>query len=108
MGGNCLPLNRVPEGTIVCNIEAKVGDRGAFARGSGCFAVVVSHDDDKGTTRLRLPSGGKKTVPSGVRAQIGIVAGGGRTDKPLLKAGRATTSTASSATAGPRFVVLLR
>mmetsp|Transcript_11946 Transcript_11946/g.18032 ORF Transcript_11946/g.18032 Transcript_11946/m.18032 type:complete len:183 (+) Transcript_11946:502-1050(+) len=87
--GNCLPLNRVPEGTIVCNIEAKVGDRGAFARGSGCFAVVVSHDDDKGTTRLRLPSGGKKTVPSGVRAQIGIVAGGGRTDKPLLKAGRA-------------------
>lgn len=87
--GNVLPLNMVPEGTICCNIEAKVGDRGAFARGSGCFAVVVSHDEDAGTTRLRLPSGGKKTVPSGVRAQIGVVAGGGRTDKPLLKAGRA-------------------
>jgi large subunit ribosomal protein L8e len=87
--GNVLPLSSVPEGTIVCNIEAKVGDRGAFARGSGCFAVVVSHDEDKGTTRLRLPSGGKKTVPSGVRAQIGVVAGGGRTDKPLLKAGNA-------------------
>merc|ERR1712087_478656 len=42
-----------------------------------------------GTTRLRLPSGGKKTVSSKVRAQIGVVAGGGRTDKPLLKAGRA-------------------
>ena len=53
------------------------------------LAVVVSHDDDKGTTRLRLPSGGKKTVKSNVRAQIGVVAGGGRTDKPLLKAGRA-------------------
>merc|ERR1712232_1536307 len=87
--GNCLPLNQVPEGTIVCNIEARQGDRGAFARGSGCFAVVITHDEDKGTTRLRLPSGGKKTVPNTARAQIGIVAGGGRTDKPLLKAGRA-------------------
>merc|ERR1712194_921577 len=89
--GNVLPLNKVPEGTIVCNVEARVGDRGAFARGSGCFAVVITHDEDKGTTRLRLPSGGKKTVPSDVRAQIGVVAGGGRTDKPLLKAGRAST-----------------
>jgi large subunit ribosomal protein L8e len=87
--GNVLPLSVVPEGTIVCNVEAKLGDRGAFARGSGTFAVVVTHDEDKGTTRLRLPSGGKKTVPSTVRAQIGIVAGGGRTDKPLLKAGAA-------------------
>jgi large subunit ribosomal protein L8e len=41
--------------TIVCNIEAKVGDRGAFARGSGTFAVVVTNDEDKGTTRLCLP-----------------------------------------------------
>ena len=87
--GNVLPLTQVPEGTIVCNVEAKSGDRGAFARGSGAFAVVVTHDEDKGTTKLRLPSGGKKTVPSCVRAQIGIVAGGGRTDKPMLKAGRA-------------------
>lgn len=87
--GNVLPLKVVPEGTIVCNVEAKVGDRGSFARGSGCFAVVISHDDEKGTTRLRLPSGGKKTVPSLARAQIGVVAGGGRTDKPLLKAGTA-------------------
>merc|ERR1712137_357490 len=56
---------------------------------SGTYAIVVTHDEDKGTTRLRLPSGGKKTVASDVRAQIGIVAGGGRTDKPLLKAGAA-------------------
>jgi large subunit ribosomal protein L8e len=55
----------------------------------GTFAIVVTHDEDKGTTRLRLPSGGKKTIPSSVRAQTGIVAGGGRTDKPLLKAGTA-------------------
>eukprot|EP00526_Cylindrotheca_closterium_P015502 CAMPEP_0113609406 /NCGR_PEP_ID=MMETSP0017_2-20120614/4471_1 /TAXON_ID=2856 /ORGANISM="Cylindrotheca closterium" /LENGTH=257 /DNA_ID=CAMNT_0000518215 /DNA_START=46 /DNA_END=819 /DNA_ORIENTATION=- /assembly_acc=CAM_ASM_000147 len=87
--GNVLPLNMVPEGTIVCNIETARGDRGAFARCSGTFAIVVSHDEDKGSSRIRLPSGGKKTVPSNVRAQIGIVAGGGRTDKPMLKAGRA-------------------
>merc|ERR1711923_676145 len=76
-------------GTIICNIESKVGDRGSYARGSGCYATVITHDEDKGTSRLRLPSGGKKTVSSNVRAQIGIVAGGGRTDKPLLKAGNA-------------------
>merc|ERR1712176_204869 len=87
--GNVLPLTSVPEGTIVCNVEAKRGGRGAFARCSGAYAIVVTHDEEKGTTKLRLPSGGKKTVPSNVRAQIGIVAGGGRTDKPLLKAGRA-------------------
>jgi len=87
--GNVLPLTEVPEGTIVCNIESKQGDRGAYARGSGCFAIVKSHDEDKGTTRIELPSGGKKSVPSSARAQIGVVAGGGRTDKPLLKAGAA-------------------
>lgn len=100
--GNILPLASVPEGTIVCNVEAKVGDRGAFARGSGCFAVVVSHDEDKGTTRLRLPSGGKKTVSSNVRAQIGVVAGGGRTDKPLLKAGNAYHKYAVKRNSWPR------
>jgi large subunit ribosomal protein L8e len=87
--GNVLPVSAVPEGTIICNIESKVGDRGCMARASGTYAIVVAHDEDKGTTRLRLPSGGKKTVPSAARAQIGIVAGGGRTDKPLLKAGAA-------------------
>jgi len=87
--GNILPLRSVPEGTVVCNVESKPGDRGSMARASGNFVVVISHDEDKGTTRLRLPSGGKKTVSWNVRAQIGIVAGGGRTDKPLLKAGNA-------------------
>jgi large subunit ribosomal protein L8e len=87
--GNVLPLSQVPEGTICCNIETREGDRGKFARASGDYAVVIIHDEAKGTTRLRLPSGGKKTVPSSSRCQIGVVAGGGRTDKPLLKAGNA-------------------
>ncbi|KAK4762086.1 hypothetical protein SAY87_029970 [Trapa incisa] len=38
---------------------------------------------------IKLPSGSKKIVPSGCRAMIGQVAGGGRTEKPLLKAGNA-------------------
>ena len=87
--GNVLPLRQVPEGTICCNLESARGDRGKFAKCSGDYAVVISHDEDKGLTRVRLPSGGKKSIPSDGRCQIGIVAGGGRTDKPLLQAGRA-------------------
>jgi len=87
--GNILPLTEVPEGTVVCNIEHRVGDRGTYARASGDYAIVVTHDEDKGTTKVRLPSGAKKSVSSKCRAMIGIVAGGGRTDKPMLKAGRA-------------------
>lgn len=87
--GNVLPLGSMPEGTIVCNLEEKVGDRGAIARTSGNFAVVIGHNPDENRTRVKLPSGAKKVVPSNARATVGIVAGGGRIDKPLLKAGRA-------------------
>lgn len=52
-------------------------------------ATIVSHNPDEGVTRIKLPSGTKKQVPSGARAMVGVVAGGGRMDKPLLKAGRA-------------------
>ena len=38
---------------------------------------------------MKLPSGNKKVIPAANRAMIGIVAGGGRIDKPMLKAGRA-------------------
>jgi ribosomal protein L2 len=41
------------------------------------------------TCRVKLPSGAKKVIPSANRAMVGIVAGGGRIDKPMLKAGRA-------------------
>jgi len=87
--GNVLPLYAMPEGTVICNVEAYVGDRGKIAKCSGDYAVIVTHDEDKGTTRIRLPSGSKKTVSNQCRAAVGIVAGGGRTDKPMLKAGRA-------------------
>ncbi len=87
--GNVLPISALPEGTIICNVEEKLGDRGALARTSGNYATVIGHDADGLTSRIRLPSGAKKVVPSSARATVGIVAGGGRIDKPLLKAGRA-------------------
>jgi large subunit ribosomal protein L8e len=87
--GNVLPVGQCPEGTIVCNVEEKLGDRGALARTSGNYATVIGHSPDDNKTRIRLPSGAKKTVSGSARATIGIVAGGGRIDKPLLKAGRA-------------------
>ena len=77
------------QGTLVCSVEEKTGDRGRLARASGDFCAVISHNTDTQKTRIRLPSGLKKIVSSKNRAMIGIVAGGGRTEKPLLKAGRA-------------------
>lgn len=79
----------MPEGTIVCNVEEKSGDRGKLARTSGNYATVVSHNPETKRTRVKLPSGVKKVYPSANRAMVGIVAGGGRIDKPMLKAGRA-------------------
>ncbi|KAK3940493.1 Ribokinase-like protein [Diplogelasinospora grovesii] len=87
--GNILPLASVPEGTVVSNVEEKVGDRGTLGRTSGNYVTVVGHNPDEGKTRIKLPSGAKKVVSSNARGMIGIVAGGGRTDKPLLKASRA-------------------
>jgi large subunit ribosomal protein L8e len=82
--GNILPLGSVPEGTVVTNVEEKVGDRGTLGRTSGNYVTVIGHNPDEGKTRVKLPSGAKKVVKSGSRGMIGIVAGGGRTDKPLL------------------------
>jgi large subunit ribosomal protein L8e len=86
--GNVLPLSEMPEGTIVCNIEEQVGDRGKLARTSGNYATIISHNPDEAISRVRLPSGAKKTLSSKCRAMVGLVAGGGRIDKPVLKAGR--------------------
>merc|ERR1712224_484915 len=71
--GNILPLKALPEGTIVCNIESKIGDRGKYARASGDYAVIVSHDEDKGKSKIRLPSGSKKTIPSACHCMVGGV-----------------------------------
>ena len=85
--GNILPLQQIPEGSLICNIEQYAGDRGAFAKTSGSFAIVVSHSDEDNKTKIKLPSGAKKTINGNSRAMLGLVAGGGRTEKPILKAG---------------------
>ena len=123
--GNVLPVGAVPEGTVMTNMEEKAGDRGTLGRTSGNYVTVVGHNPDEGKTRVKLPSGAKKVVPSGARGMIGIVAGGGRTDKPMLSmlteaiwkgSGLLTCllqrhlvrsiSLLSSATRGPKRVVL--
>jgi large subunit ribosomal protein L8e len=87
--GNILPLHSVPEGTVLTNVEEKAADRGALGRTSGNYVTVIGHNPDEGKTRVKLPSGAKKVLPSSCRGMVGIVAGGGRTDKPLMKASRA-------------------
>lgn len=84
--GNILPVNLMPEGTIISNCEAKMGDRGSFARASGTSAVIIGHADEGKVTRVKLPSGQRKAIKGTCRAMIGICAGGQRRDKPMLKA----------------------
>ncbi len=83
--GNVLPVGSIPEGTMVCNVELRPGDGGRLARSSGSFAMVVSRSV-KGTV-LRLPSKRSVEVSDDCRATIGIVAGGGRREKPFMTAG---------------------
>lgn len=83
--GNTLPLQIIPEGSFVYNIELKPGDGGKLVRSSGTFARVLSKTP-QGVV-LVLPSKREKLVHPQCRATLGVVAGGGRTEKPLLKAG---------------------
>ena len=83
--GNILPLGKVPEGTLVCNLELRPGDRGKLAKSSGAYATVVAHTPQG--TMVRLPSRRTRYVNDYCMATIGVVAAAGRTDKPFLKAG---------------------
>ena len=83
--GNILPIGEVPEGTMVFNIEMRPGDGGKLARQAGSYALVLGRTGLK--TRVRLPSGKEKDVPNMARVTIGVPAGSGRTEKPLMKAG---------------------
>lgn len=85
--GNVLPLGMVPEGTMVCNLELRPGDGGKIARSSGSFGTVVAHTADK--TVVRLPSKRSISIHNNSRATLGIISGGGRKEKPFMKAGEA-------------------
>jgi len=64
-----------------------LGDRGCFSKASGTYCTIIGHSENGEKTRVRLPSGSRKTIAGACRATVGVVAGGGRTDKPVLKAG---------------------
>ncbi|MHA1793593.1 MAG: 50S ribosomal protein L2 [Promethearchaeota archaeon] len=83
--GNIKPLYSIPEGTIVMNVEGVPNDGGKFARSSGMAVTVLGHY--KGNSTVQMPSGKKHKMSSNCRATIGICAGGGRVEKPFVKAG---------------------
>jgi large subunit ribosomal protein L2 len=83
--GNVLPIGKIPEGTMVCNIELSHGDGGKMVRSSGAYATIISHTSDG--TIVRLPSKRTKYINNLCRATIGVISGAGRIEKPFLKAG---------------------
>ncbi|MCD6502844.1 MAG: 50S ribosomal protein L2 [Thermoplasmata archaeon] len=98
--GNILPLANIPDGTPVYNIEAKPGDGGKFVRSTGTYALVIGHDRDR--VYVKMPSGQVKEFHYMCRAAIGVVAGGGRVDKPWVKAGKKYHAMKSRATKWPK------
>jgi len=98
--GNTLPLAEIPEGVPVCNVERQPGDGGKFARASGVNADLVTHERD--ATVVQLPSGEMKRLSPDCRATIGVVAGGGRTEKPFVKAGNKHHKMKARGTKWPR------
>ncbi len=84
--GSIMQLKNIPDGYYVHNIERSPGDGGAFARGSGTYAIILSHENGK--VNLMLPSKKSITLPDTCTAEIGVVAGGGMKAEPIMKAGK--------------------
>jgi len=83
--GNSTELKNIPEGTLIYNIESQPGDGGKFCRTNGTFARVVAKLP--GSVTIILPSKKEKKFCPSCRANIGIICGSGRKEKPFLKAG---------------------
>jgi len=83
--GNVMPLKSIPDGTGIHNIESFPGDGGKFVRASGTVARVVSKTGS--AVIVQLPSKKQRIFNSECRASIGVIAGSGRLEKPLMKAG---------------------
>ena len=97
--GNITKLSNIPEGTPVHNIEAKPGDGGKFAKVAGASATLISRGE---MVKIMMPSGELKDFHPNCRAVIGAVAGGGRVDKPLAKAGKNYLTLRSRSTANKK------
>jgi len=84
--GNIIPLEKLPIGTEICNIETIVGNGGKLVRSSGTSAKIVKRTS-AGVIVL-LPSKKEKLFSFKARATVGVVAGSNRVEKPILKAGK--------------------
>ena len=82
--GNCLPIANIPLGTLVHNIEIKVGRGGQMVRSAGTAAQVMAKEGD--FAQIRLPSGEVRKVSMNARATIGQV---GNTDHSNVRIGKA-------------------
>ena len=83
--GNVIALGSIPEGTPIYNIERNPGDGGKLARSGGNHASITTQGE---SVIVKLPSGAQKKLHPNCRATIGVAAGGGRNEKPFLKAGK--------------------
>jgi large subunit ribosomal protein L2 len=81
-----LPLSQIPEGTEIFNIENNPGDGGKFCRAAGTSAKIIAKYKDY--VLVVLPSKKQKKFNPNCKAVIGIIAGQGRLEKPILKAGK--------------------
>ena len=84
--GNALPLNAIPAGTTVRNVELSVGKGAQIVRSAGSSAQVLASEDKY--TLLRLPSGEMRNVLSTCMATIGQVSALDHKNTKLGKAGR--------------------
>ncbi len=84
--GDVVNLRNIPEGTLIYNIESQPGDGGKFCRTSGTFGRLLTRTGKNVT--IMLPSKKEKMFSSKCRANIGIIAGAGRKEKPFIKAGK--------------------
>jgi len=84
--GNILRLKDVPVQTLIYNIESRPGDGGIFIR-SGGNSGIVTRITETGVFVL-MPSKKEKEFNPKCRATIGVIAGSGRLDKPIMKAGK--------------------
>jgi len=84
--GNAMPLAAIPVGTIVHNVELKIGGGGKMARAAGCYAQLVGKD--AGYAQIKLQSGELRVVRSECMATVGAVSNPDNQNQSLGKAGR--------------------
>jgi large subunit ribosomal protein L2 len=84
--GNAMPAGNIPVGTIVHNVEIKIGKGGQIARSAGTYAQIVGRDQDY--VILRLNSGEQRLVHGRCMATIGAVSNPDEMNTSIGKAGR--------------------